>query len=273
MKIRALNPSGSARRPTGFTLIELLVVIAIIAILASLLLPALSQAKSKANSVKCKSNLHQIGLAMRMYVDDYGAYPYGYTLNDSAASAVPWMETMRAAGVLSERDIQTLVCPAKPRVGCFGLGLGINSIGLGVSPEVPTNSLSYGYNVSGCNFGFGFLGLGGVDTKLGVTRESDIKAPSNMIANGDALFAQLNTYVVPTGSYLGRGGVFSVYAPSETMDSFLKMNQAAEAMHNRRCNVAFCDGHVEAPTLKTLFFDMDDAALRRWNKDNEAHLR
>jgi prepilin-type N-terminal cleavage/methylation domain-containing protein len=77
-------------KSSGFTLIELLVVIAIIAILASLLLPALARAKARAQRISCTSNLKQVGLSFRLFSTDHGdKFPFNVYEADGGSVVSP----------------------------------------------------------------------------------------------------------------------------------------------------------------------------------------
>jgi prepilin-type N-terminal cleavage/methylation domain-containing protein/prepilin-type processing-associated H-X9-DG protein len=103
-----MNASGSSR--SAFTLIELLVTVAIIGALSSMLLPALSRGKESGQSAVCQGNLHQIGLALQMYVDENGnRMPAMYDFDPTAITNRPSIDVVLTNQLGSQRVLR---CPS-----------------------------------------------------------------------------------------------------------------------------------------------------------------
>ena len=230
---------------------ELLVVIAVIAILAALLLPVISRPKQRAEQIQCVNNLHQLGVGLQMILGDEHAYPIFHSGRYSS-----WISQLQEQGlnkllqraangaIISDTNFfekGVWLCPAahypahkwpQPEIGCYAYNA------FGVYPqEIYTNAL-------------GLLGhFDSVSGKSASIQESEVASPSDMMALGE--------------SFDGR---ISFDRNLNGMDKYGNLNR-----HQGKANVLFCDSHVESPTLKFLFEDTSDEALRRWNRDHLPH--
>jgi prepilin-type N-terminal cleavage/methylation domain-containing protein/prepilin-type processing-associated H-X9-DG protein len=240
----------------GFTLVELLIVIAIIGILAALLLPALSRSMVRARQIQCVNNVRQLGIGLHEFVSDNHIYPLfvdaEYDKNGILTNGNSWPSRLGYAtnGIW--------LCPGVKSKGILGISFA-----------------SYGYNAFGLGARWDSLGLGGHygfpnvakdNNKLGIptvkppVSPADIINPSEMMAIGD-------------GFHGNAAEIFSGQGMLWRHDSYPGFfdTATANARHQGKANVVFCDGHVESPTLKFLFEDTSDAALIRWNRDHLPH--
>ncbi len=206
----------------NFTLIELLVVIAIIAILASMLLPALSKARAAAQSSKCINNMKQIGTMTFLYTGDFNDYmplaTWGGGVNtvwDSLKNYLPYTNQYDTGSTMSA----SLYCPAQAPVTFKDSNID-SSLN-----QVP--SYNYQSRLGTVNQQGGALYPG-----YGAKKISNCPEPSNMVAFIDAEAPN------PTWGY---------YSPTFEGGCQNEINMAHR--HNNRGNQTHVDGHVETAQL------------------------
>ena len=234
---------------------ELLVVIAIIAVLAALLLPALTSTRQRARTANCASNLHQIGIALQTYLTENGSFPLA-TTGDGLGE---WQRALRG-----NMPDNILYCPQ------------VVAASAEFQDYFPTNKFifpHYGYNATGAvrrnpppkNPGLGgdyifHSGTGSYEA----AKENWVEHPAQMIAVGDSPTFIRPPFTVPNLTPADPIYIAFPYV-LQPMGYFGVSN-----FHGKGANMVFCDGHVQF-ALQPFWLAPDDASKRLWNANGQSH--